>query len=220
MPHNPPQNSGLYTPGGSKDAGKGIGLFGAGQNQETTWLKRSTASAPITPAAKQMASRWLSVVECELSSVGLVSPFVAVRLLSIPCNRLTGWLPVWAKVLFINESPFVLFRSDQVNCDFDVAARGFGVRARLVRGLQDRLRDLTLQTREARIETSPEKVPIGPAAKVHFRIERDVSGEPHFHSGSDVLHRADEASSDTVVVFMVISFGLVFDTKVLRCAVT
>src|SRR5688572_13728482 len=121
-------------PGGSKDAGRRIGLFGADQNQESTWLKRSTASAPTTPAAKQIATRWLSVVFEPLSIVLVFLPCVSVRSLLIPdsCNRSAGWLPSGAKIVFIDESPFGL---DQVNRDIDVPSRRFGVRARLVRAI-------------------------------------------------------------------------------------
>jgi hypothetical protein len=87
-------------PGGSKDAGKCIGPFGASPNQERTWLKLSTASAPTTPATKQIANRWLSVVAFEYFCVVLTSnPCVAVPPLSVlECNLSAGWLPIAAAV--------------------------------------------------------------------------------------------------------------------------
>jgi hypothetical protein len=55
--------------------------------------------------------------------------------------------------------------------DIDVSTGGFGIRACLVRAVQNRLRDLTVQSRQADIETDAEEVTAFVRAKAHFGVE-------------------------------------------------
>jgi len=58
MPHSPPQKSGLYISGDFKETGALTPRVALTPNQNSAWPKRTTATAPITPAAKQIATRW------------------------------------------------------------------------------------------------------------------------------------------------------------------
>src|SRR4026209_702548 len=60
-PHSPPQKSGLYMSGDFKEAWAVHPSAALSPDQYSTWLKRTTATAPITPAAKQIAARWPTV---------------------------------------------------------------------------------------------------------------------------------------------------------------
>src|ERR671918_3170773 len=61
IPHSPPQKSGLYMSGDFKETGAFTPSVALSPNANSRWLKRTTASPPITPAAKQIATRCLSV---------------------------------------------------------------------------------------------------------------------------------------------------------------
>ncbi len=61
IPHSPPQKSGLYISGGFRDIGAFTPNVALSPNSNRTRPKRTTASPPITPAAKQIATRCASV---------------------------------------------------------------------------------------------------------------------------------------------------------------
>src|SRR5581483_657598 len=61
MPHKPPQNRGRYTSGDFIETGALTPSAWLSPMPNRIWLKSTTASAPITPAAKQIAARWLTV---------------------------------------------------------------------------------------------------------------------------------------------------------------
>src|SRR5438128_1079893 len=86
---------------------------------------------------------------------------------------------------------------DQVNRDVDVPSRGFRIRTSLVRAIYQRLRDLSLQTRQADIETSLEKVPVVTSPKVHFGVDGHVRRELHLHFGGNKLYRTCETGRPT-----------------------
>ena len=62
-------------------------------------------------------------------------------------------------------------RSDQVDRDVDVAARGFRVRTKLVRLIDQGLRDLMLDTRQTDIEAGTQKVAAVCEVQVHFGVD-------------------------------------------------
>src|SRR5437773_1047778 len=76
MPHSPPQKSGLYISGDFKEIGAVTPSFALSPNPNKMWLKTTTAMAPATPAAKQIAIRCNTVK----------SPACTFRLFSITFN--------------------------------------------------------------------------------------------------------------------------------------
>src|SRR5262245_2069092 len=58
-PHSPPQKSGLYISGDFKETGALTPRAPLSPSPNRMWLKRTTATAPITPAAKQIATSCL-----------------------------------------------------------------------------------------------------------------------------------------------------------------
>src|SRR5437899_11506222 len=49
LPHSPPQKSGLYISGDFKETGAVTPSVALTPNRNSAWLKRTTATAPITP---------------------------------------------------------------------------------------------------------------------------------------------------------------------------
>ena len=49
IPHSPAQKSGVYIPGGLKDIGAFTPNSAQSPNSKRRWLKRTTASPPVTP---------------------------------------------------------------------------------------------------------------------------------------------------------------------------
>ena len=78
IPHSPAQKSGLYISGDFKETGAPTPNRPLSPNLNRSWLKRTTASAPITPAAKQIAARCIRV---KLFSIMIKTPF---NYLSVP----------------------------------------------------------------------------------------------------------------------------------------
>ncbi len=82
--------------------------------------------------------------------------------------------------------------SDQVDRNIDVAAGGFGVRARLVRGIHQGLGDVALQTGQADVETSLKEVSVPGLAQIYFGVDNRVSREGNLCFSGRELHRANE----------------------------
>ena len=80
----------------------------------------------------------------------------------------------------MDEFPFGL---DQVDFDIDVPPCGFRIGTNLVRAVHKRLRHLMLQTRQADVETSLEKVTLVAQAKVHLGVNRKVRRQFHLFRG-------------------------------------
>src|ERR1035438_1439753 len=60
IPHSPPPKSGLYISGDFKETGAFTPNVALSPNSNRTWMKRTTANAPTTPAAKQIAIRCIT----------------------------------------------------------------------------------------------------------------------------------------------------------------
>src|SRR5688572_20739361 len=61
IPHSPAQKSGLYISGDFRETGSFIPSVALTPNANRRWLKKTTASPPITPAAKQIATLCIRV---------------------------------------------------------------------------------------------------------------------------------------------------------------
>src|SRR6185503_10268930 len=79
--------------------------------------------------------------------------------------------------VFIDEIPFGL---DQANGDIDVPACCFGIGTRLLRTIQNRLGDLAIQTRQADVKASAERVTVVTRAEIHFSVDDRITLKPHF----------------------------------------
>src|SRR5258708_40071852 len=65
--------------------------------------------------------------------------------------------------------------SDQFDRNIDVAACGFRVRTNLVRFVDQGLGGVAIDTRQADVQTSTEKVATVRHVQIHFGVDRDVS---------------------------------------------
>jgi hypothetical protein len=103
----------------------------------------------------------------------------------------------------VGNHPIALFHDDaslcacgpgvhQVDCEIDVPSRSFAVRTGLVCAVQNRLRDLPIQAREADVKAGFEEVTIASCVKIYFGINGDVSRQLHFHFGGNHLYRTQE----------------------------
>src|SRR5262245_2915054 len=83
--------------------------------------------------------------------------------------------------------------SDQLDGDGDIAANGLGIRARLVRGVDNSLRDLAIQVRQADIEAPPQEVATVRGAKIDLRVDGRIGGQSDPHLAGHGSHRTFEA---------------------------
>src|SRR5437660_11238001 len=102
-------------------------------------------------------------------------------------NSLFSWRPQSVRLRGSNE----------VNLDINVPSRGFGIGTGLVRAVQKRLRDLSLQPRQIDVQTRFEEVTIAAGPKVHFGIDGRVGWKLHLHLGGNMLDRAQETGRPT-----------------------
>src|SRR5580704_2127580 len=67
--------------------------------------------------------------------------------------------------------------SDESDRDFDIAAYRLGIRARLMRGIHQRLSHFAIDTRQADVESSFEEIAIIGETKIDLRVDRKIRGE-------------------------------------------
>ncbi len=96
------------------------------------------------------------------------------------------------------KSPSALVRSDgYIDGDVDVATKGLGVRAGLVRGIHDRLGCFQVQARHTDIEARPENV-LGPGhAEIYLSIYGEFGGQDDLDLAGGKAHRRFETGRPT-----------------------
>src|SRR5688500_17550594 len=80
--------------------------------------------------------------------------------------------------------------SDQGDDDIDVSACRLRVRTRLMRGVDQRLRDPALYTRQGDVETRLQEVLALQVAQVDLGVDRGIGRKARFHLRGRKSHRA------------------------------
>src|SRR6266550_1835507 len=159
-----------------------------------------TTSAPLSRNACARSSSFrtiaLTALPCFNSSSTIVRPTAPTRP-AAPVTRI-GFV-IFPSVLFDESACECTDRGDlhQVNLDVDVPSCGLGIRTRLMRAVQERLRDLTIHTRQADVKTRLEEVTIAASQKINFGINGDIGWQLHLHFLRDKFYRAKETGRPT-----------------------
>jgi hypothetical protein len=83
---------------------------------------------------------------------------------------------------------------DEIDYDVDIAAYGFGVRTRLVRGVHERLGGVVFHARQADVQTSLKEVVAVGCDQIDFGVNGQIGWEGKLHLSGGEAHRADETS--------------------------
>src|ERR1043165_9110309 len=87
-----------------------------------------------------------------------------------------------------------LASSDQPDGGVDVPSGRFGIGTRLFRRVQERLRDLTIQARQAHVQASPQAVTVVTRAEIDLSVDDGLRLEPDFPLRGNNLYRTEEAT--------------------------
>jgi hypothetical protein len=96
------------------------------------------------------------------------------------------------KALVMNS--FSKLKRYQIDRDLNVAARGVGIRAQLVRRVHKSLSHFALQTRQADVETCREDETAVSRSQVHFGVNSHLSGEGDLPFAGRELYRTEETN--------------------------
>src|SRR5579859_990298 len=168
------------------------------------WVNRRDALRIVV--ALQALSRWAmsvpaSIVYCRMDISG-ICPF-SMWLLERICEPVYGYRgrlrhrsgqgrrlvrPLWEKA----NQPRATSRGDDVQGHVDVAARGLGVRADFVRGVNDRLGDVARHARHTDVEPGLDEIGIAGLAQIHLDLDRQIRRKLHLLLLGHEPDRGDE----------------------------